>query len=171
MPQIRSWRHLALILILLALASHQPGLAQQSPAPGLQNRLQDLFKPKEDELLPPERAFRMEASLQAPSLVQVDLIPASGYYLYRERIHFAIKDSRGVSIKGVRLPAGKLKKDPTFGTTQTYEVPVRAEVALERTPPAGSFTLVASYQGCHEKTGVCYPPITREVKLTLPALK
>lgn len=166
-----SWRCLALALVLLAPATYRHGLAQQSSAPGPQARPLDLFKPKQEQLLPPEQAFRIRAAAKGPALLQAELIPADGYYLYRERIHFTVKNPGGVAIKTVRLPDGKLKKDPTFGTTQIYEQPILAEITLERAPQAGQLTLEASYQGCHEKTGVCYPPVTTELKLALPPAK
>jgi thiol:disulfide interchange protein DsbD len=45
---------------------------------------------------------------------------------------------------------------------------VPVEIALNRSGKAGDVTLLASYQGCHEKLGVCYPPIQKTVNLTLP---
>ncbi len=119
-------------------------------------------------MLEPEQAFRLKTAFKNPTTLAADLIPADGYYLYRSRIRFAIKNANGVAIEAVRLPAGKVKNDPTFGTTEVYEHPVQAEIALRRASQAGSFILVASYQGCHEKTGVCYPPVTTELNLALP---
>lgn len=71
-------------------------------------------------------------------------------------------------IQAVILPAGKVKNDPTFGRMETYEKPIQAEITLNRAPSARHLALVATYQGCHEKTGVCYPPLDKEVSLTLP---
>jgi thiol:disulfide interchange protein DsbD len=156
------------LTVLLAAAGQQTSLAQQSSAPGLPKRLADLLQPKQDQLLEPEQAFRLKTAFRNPTTLVADLIPADGYYLYRSRIRFAVKNSNGVAIQAVRLPTGKVKNDPTFGTTEVYEQPVQAEIALQRAPTAGSFTLVASWQGCHEKTGVCYPPVNTELTLVLP---
>jgi len=162
---------LALTVLLATVASQQISVAQQSSAAGLPKRLSDLLQPKQDELLEPEQAFRLRTAFSNPTTLVAELIPANGYYLYRNRIRFAVKNSNGVAIQAVRLPGGKLKNDPTFGNTETYEQPVQAEISLERAPQASSFTLLASYQGCHEKTGVCYPPVTTELKLSLPPTK
>lgn len=158
------------LLLLLATASVHPYTsAQQSTAPGIQKRLSDLFSsPKEEELLEPDLAFKMKVAASGPTTLVVDLIPANGYYLYRDRIRFVLKNTRGVAIKSVKLPVGKVKNDPTFGKMETYEKPIQAEIALERAPNAKTLTLAASYQGCNEKTGVCYPPQDKEVNLTLP---
>lgn len=144
-------------------------MAQQSTSPGIQKRLSDLLSsPKEEELLEPDQAFKLKVAASGPTTLVVDLIPANGYYLYRERIRFALKNTRGVAIKSVKLPAGKVKNDPTFGKMETYEKPIQAEITLERAPNAKNVTLAANYQGCNEKSGVCYPPMDKEVTLTLP---
>lgn len=157
------------MLAMVAFAVHPSVMAQQSSSPGIQKRLSDIFSgSKEEELLEPDQAFKLKVVVSGPTTLVVDLIPANGYYLYKERIRFALKNARGVAIKSVKLPAGKVKNDPTFGKMETYEKPVQAEIALERAPNAKSVTLAAKYQGCNEKTGVCYPPIDKEVSLTLP---
>jgi thiol:disulfide interchange protein len=158
-----------LMLTAILLGTHPYSMAQQSSAPGIQKRLSDLFSSsKEEELLEPDQAFKLKVAASGPTTLVVDLIPANGYYLYRDRIRFALKNSRGVIIKSVKLPAGKVKNDPTFGRMETYEKPIQAEIALERAPTAKNITLAAGYQGCNEKSGVCYPPMDKEVSLTLP---
>lgn len=159
-----------LFLVWLALGVVSPGFAQQSISPGAQKGLGNLFSssPKEEELLEPDKAFTITTTVKGPTTVQAIITPASGYYLYRERMRFALKDAPGIVIKSIKLPAGEIKQDPTFGKTETYKHPVQAEIQLERAPTAKQFTLVAGYQGCHEKLGVCYPPIEKSVKLALP---
>jgi thiol:disulfide interchange protein len=165
-----SIKKISLAILSVALAAGlPPAFAQQSSSPSLSQRLSGLLSgSREDELIEPELAFGATAAVVAPDVVAVDLAPAPGYYLYKDKIGFALKDAKGVRISLVTLPEGTEKKDPTFGTTQTYGKPVRAEIALERTPGARSVTLRASYQGCHEKTGVCYPPMSKDLVLALP---
>ncbi|WP_081583632.1 protein-disulfide reductase DsbD N-terminal domain-containing protein [Noviherbaspirillum massiliense] len=159
----------ALALITLSLGLHPYSLAQQSSVPGLQKRLGDLLSsPKEDELLEPAQAFRMQLKFKGPATLVADLIPAPGYYLYRDRIRFAIRNGNGIAIKAVKLPPGEIKNDLSFGKVETYRQPVQAEILLDRAPGAKNFTLAASYQGCHEKTGVCYPPVDTAVNLSAP---
>jgi len=158
-----------LLLALLALGAPLAAHAQQSTNPNLQKGLGGLFaSPKEEDLLEPDKAFTIKTSFKGPATLVAVLTPASGYYLYKDRIHFALKDAAGVAIKSVKLPSGEVKNDPTFGKTETYKQPVQAEIVLERAPKAKNFTLVAGYQGCHEKMGVCYPPIEKALKLSLP---
>lgn len=156
---------LAALLVCGPLAS---ALAQQS-VPGEKKGLAGLFSSAaEDELIEPDLAFQMKVAVKGANLLVAELVPAKGYYLYKEKIRFSVKDGNGVTIGAVRLPAGEMKTDQIFGRTEVYRKPIPAEITLARPAKAGTMTLVASYQGCHEKLGVCYPPIDKEVRLTLP---
>lgn len=167
LPKTR-WLH-AVVLSTITLLPASHSLAQQSVTASVQKRLGDLFSSsKEEELLEPDKAFQLKVTVSGPTTLIAELIPAPGYYLYRERIRFALKNTKGIAIKAVKLPAGKVKNDPTFGRMETYDKPTQAEITLERAPLARSLTLAAGYQGCNEKTGVCYPPMDREISLNLP---
>ena len=92
------------------------------------------------------------------------LTPTPGYYLYRDRISFSVVGPTGVSVASVALPQGKPKADPNFGTVQVYYHPIEALIALRHdgdAPP--EVQLLASYQGCNEPLGVCYPPVEKTV--------
>jgi thiol:disulfide interchange protein DsbD len=100
--------------------------------------------------------------------LSADLIPAKGYYLYKQRIQFALKNANGVSINAVKLLSGEMKTDQIFGRTEVYKKAIPVELALHGATKGKAITLVASYQECHEKLGVCYPPIEKAVNLVLP---
>lgn len=147
----------------------QPAVAQQSTAPGLKNRLSELFSSKkEDELLEPDDAFKLKVAFKGTSTLVAELIPANGYYLYKDKIRFAIKNPGAVTIGTVNLPTGDVKNDQFFGKIETYLRPVKVEITLNRAPKAKNFTLLAVYQGCNIKMGVCYSPIEKSVDLVLP---
>lgn len=155
-------------LTMLILAPFQSAFAQQSTAPGTQKGLASLFSSaKEDELVKPDQAFKLKLATRGPNTVVVELVPAKGYYLYKEKIRFSVKGSSGVAISAIELPAGEMKTDLIFGKMEVYRKSIPAEIALNRAPKANRVTLVASYQGCHEKLGVCYPPIEKTMNLTL----
>lgn len=157
------------IALALATGSVQPALAQQSTVPAQIKSTPNLFSsPKEDELLEPDQAFRLNISIKGPNTILADLMPAKGYYLYKEKIRFSLKDGNGAVISAVKLPAGEMKTDQIFGKTEVYRKPIPAELTLKRGPKTGKVTLVAFYQGCHEKLGVCYAPIEKAVSLVLP---
>lgn len=154
---------------IFSLGLPSSAIAQQSSSSGVQKQLSELLGgSKKDELVEPDQAFKLKLAFKGPNTLLADLIPERGYYLYKDRIRFGIKNAAGVTIKSVKLPAGNVTNDPTFGRTETYDTPIQAEISLERAPAAKNFTLVARYQGCHRKTGVCYPPIDKSLNLTFP---
>ena len=68
----------------------------------------------------------------------------------------------------MQLPAGEIKNDQFFGAMEVYKKPFQVKIALDRLPKAKGFTLLAAYQGCNEKLGICYPPLQKSFELTLP---
>lgn len=121
-----------------------------------------------EQLLPPDEAFKFKASLNGTNTVVAEFVVAKNHYLYKTKTRFALKNCRGVMIREVSLPAGEMKSDPFFGLIEVYKVPIRVEIAIDRAPRAKAFTLLASYQGCNEKLGVCYPPIEKTVEMRFP---
>lgn len=163
--KLKTW----VLVAALGLSSVSSAVAQQSTTPGLQDKLKGLLSaPKEDELIDPEKAFKLSAVAKATTQLSVEVVPAPGYYVYKERIRFAINDASGVRVKEVKFPAGEMKNDQTFGRTEVFKKPVPITVSLENATKGKVVTLQASYQGCHEKLGVCYPPMNKTVQLTLP---
>lgn len=133
--------------------------------------LQSAFVPgvaAAEELLPPDEAFKLKVSVRGSDTVVAEFTPAKGHYLYKNKTFFALKNASGMLIKEVRLPPGEVKNDPFFGTMETYKKPFRAEIILDRKPATKRLTLLASYQGCNEKVGVCYPPQQKSFDLVLP---
>lgn len=125
---------------------------------------------KSTDLLPPDQAFQIAVRARDAVTLIAELRPAANYYLYRDRISFSIVDPPTVSVAGVSLPEGERKADPTFGTVQVYHQPFEATIALSQTGGrANQVQLLASYQGCNEPLGVCYPPIEKTVTVALPA--
>ena len=158
-----------LIGVTLSFGAMLHGHAQQSTPASTPKGAPSLFaSTNEDELLEPDQAFKLKVTVKGPNTVLAELTPAAGYYMYKDRIHFTVKDTSGIKIKTVKLPTGDIKTDPNFGKMETYKKPIQAEITVDRLGQAKNFALVAAYQGCHEKLGVCYPPIDKTVALTLP---
>ena len=99
----------------------------------------------------------------------VKLAPASTHYLYKSKISFAMKDASNARLNAVALPPSLTKMDPFLGEQEIYGQPVQISLPLAREPgkPA-KFTLVATYQGCNEKIGLCYSPIETPFEFKLP---
>jgi thioredoxin:protein disulfide reductase len=109
-----------------------------------------------DDFLDPSVAFRFSASEQ-PGEVDVRFKIADGYYLYRERFAFAVKNG-SATLGTAQMPAGHVKFDSTFQKdVETYRQEVAIRIPVEAA--SGPFELVVTSQGCAD-AGICYPPAT-----------
>jgi thioredoxin:protein disulfide reductase len=115
------------------------------------------------DFLPADQAFKVSSRSENNKLI-VDLAPAEGYYLYRERLNFNVKNGAEASLVNVALPAGDIKNDPSFGKVEVYHHPFQAAVELKPASPTSNAVLQVGYQGCSEK-GLCYPPIKKFFKM------
>ena len=142
-PHRSRWRHAALAALALAL----PALAQIDP-------------------LPPEKAFRFSARLLDAQTVEARFVIADGYYLYRDKIHFAVEPAAaGLSVPA--LPQGKVKEDQFFGRVETYRDGMVVKLTLKDAKPGQQVVIAAESQGCAD-LGICYPPTVQKVALALP---
>jgi len=124
------------------------------------------------EPLMPDDAFAFSARVIDANTVRAEWNVADKYYLYRDKIRFST-DTPEISLGQYQLPDGKLKHgikpDGTEGEVETFMHTIAIDIPLNRNNPAlNSFTLIAHSQGCAE-IGICYPPHTQKIKLTLPA--
>lgn len=110
--------------------------------------------------LPPERAFPLKVQAPDAKTLVAQFTPAPDHYLYKSKISFALKGATGARLEAVPMPAGVPKKDPFLGDQEVYRQPVQISLPLAREAgKSAKFTLVATYQGCNEKIGLCYSPI------------
>jgi thiol:disulfide interchange protein DsbD len=117
--------------------------------------------------LPPDKAFRFSARLVDAQTVEARFMIAEGYYLYRDKIHFAIEPAAaGLTVP--RLPEGKVKDDQFFGRVETYRGDVVVNLAVKDPKPGQQIVIAAESQGCAD-IGICYPPTVQRVTLALPA--
>jgi len=146
-----------------------PGQTAAATAPNPLDAITDLFGGAGDaEILPPDEAFRFSIAVQDPSLLSARWQIADGYYLYRDKMQFTLKDAEGMSLGAISLPEGRIKEDEFFGRVQIYSRDTELALPLARKDGgATTVTLKAQYQGCAE-AGICYPPITKTVSLELP---
>jgi thiol:disulfide interchange protein DsbD len=160
-------------LLLFCLTSINT-FAEEEKSSGILSGLKQLgasFTEDEQELLPPDQAFKLTIKVRSANTLVAEFEPAENYYLYKDKIAFEPK-STGTLIEKISLPKGKMKDDPTFGQTEVYYKPFQAVISLKRGIPASTqLSLAATYQGCNEPIGVCYAPIDKLIKLTLPVAK
>ena len=151
------------ILLLLILC-----FAPLSHAENLLDRLPNLSGGAQAVFLPPDQAFGFNAIVKDGHTVLANFKVTPSYYLYRDKITIIIK-SGSAKIRNLNMPQGDLKHDPNFGDMMVFHQSFQAEIALvNNSPAAQDIILEATYQGCSEN-GLCYPPISKEIKLLLPA--
>lgn len=124
-----------------------------------------------DDILPPEKAFIFSVETKDGNTLRAHWDIADGVYLYRDKFKFELKDANGITLGTPTMPPGKTKVDETFGEMVVYYHEVNLDIPLSRSnlDPA-DVTLVAHYQGCADR-GFCYPPITTEMPISIPAGK
>ncbi|HEX4928612.1 MAG TPA: protein-disulfide reductase DsbD [Burkholderiales bacterium] len=119
------------------------------------------------DLLEPEKAFQFSAQMQPGPAVDVRFVIAPGYYLYRDRLRFALEGDSQVELGQPEFPPALPHKDEFFGETPIYrgQVDVRLPVRGE-----GAFDLKVTSQGCAD-SGVCYVPMDSRASLRVAALE
>lgn len=119
-----------------------------------------------DDFLPPEQAFKLSAVARDDRTVEIRFDAAEGYYLYREQFKFVAADA-AVKLGAIELPRGKVKYDETFEKeVETNRGTVVVAIPVQAAP--ARFALQVTNQGCADQ-GLCYPPQTREVTVSLAA--
>jgi thiol:disulfide interchange protein DsbD len=117
--------------------------------------------------LPPEQAFRFEAIATAPDALLLRWTMPKHYYLYRDRTTLKLVDGTGIVLGTPAWPGGVAFHDKYAGDSIVYFDQVDVPVPLQRAAGAAdTLTLQASFQGCQEE-GICYPVMTRTVKVAL----
>jgi len=123
------------------------------------------------ELLEPDQAFALSLRVRNAETLEANWKIAKGYYMYRDKFKFESLDPALV-LKPAVIPAGKKKSDPTFGTVETYVNAVTIRLPIgQRANGVQTVKLRITAQGCNEPVGVCYPPMVKELSVTLPPLK
>jgi len=120
----------------------------------------------------PEKAFRVEATwLENSNHIEVEFIPAKGYYIYQESLKFDVGTEASKLYKiSPSLPLGIEKFDETFQKKlQVYKQPFMVLLAVK--PVTGKpIHAEVTLQGCAE-AGICYPPMTLKFLLAGPGVK
>ena len=130
---------------------------------------------EEDELLEPDEAYKLTASVEDGTHIRLYWSIADGTYLYQDKIRLALKQNDTALLGQIELPQAEIKQDSirpdgTIGDVAVYHNEVDLTVPLVRNSiDAGEVVVEANYQGCAE-IGVCYPPISKQFTLSLPGI-
>ncbi|MCU7906661.1 MAG: protein-disulfide reductase DsbD [Candidatus Thiodiazotropha sp. (ex Epidulcina cf. delphinae)] len=155
-------------ILPLAVAEPVQAIAETNTPPLFDNAV-------EDELLDPEEAYKLSATVEDGTHLRLYWRIAEGTYLYRDKIQLSLVETEDVALGSVDLPESEIKQDSirpdgTIGDVAVYHNEIDLTVPLVRsTADAGEITLQAKFQGCAE-IGVCYPPMSKRFNLSLPAI-
>ncbi|RMG36889.1 MAG: protein-disulfide reductase DsbD [Gammaproteobacteria bacterium] len=128
----------------------------------------------EDDILPPEKAYRVSADSPDGKTLLVRWQIAEGTYLYQDKLKVRV-GGEGVRLGKYELPPADIKKDSikpdgTIGDVLVYHRQVELRIPLIRDNMAATeIEVLASYQGCAER-GICYPPQKKTLRVALPAI-
>lgn len=118
--------------------------------------------------LPQEQAFAFEAIAYDGNRLLLRFTPAPGYYVYRDRTTMKLEGAKQLALGRPQWPKGQSHRDEHFGEVVVYFDQAEVPVPLQRSSgEAADATLKVTFQGC-QKDGICYPPMTRAVKLKIP---
>ncbi|MDE2071040.1 MAG: protein-disulfide reductase DsbD [Gammaproteobacteria bacterium] len=112
---------------------------------------------------PPDQVFHFSAYAKDANTIEARWQIADGYYLYRQKFHFASSDPN-MSLGAPDFPQGQIESDQYFGTQEIYRQSVNAMIPVTRSGGDSRMPLAVTYQGCADK-GLCYPPITKTVEI------
>ncbi len=111
----------------------------------------------------PDDVFRLTVSKGGNGSVNLDWSIAPDTYLYRDKVIVMSPDAKSVRVE---TSPGQPKDDPTFGETEVYHDAAHAIVTATALEAADSpQVLQVTYQGCADKLGICYPPVTKSIDL------
>ncbi|MEE8482759.1 MAG: protein-disulfide reductase DsbD [Acidiferrobacterales bacterium] len=135
--------------------------------------LKRLIQPGQGQkYLHPDKAFGVELTTISERNLNAHFRITDGYYLYRNKMNFKLRAADGskldtAKLGKVKLPRGKSKKDPTFGTLQVYTRSFDLDLPFQVSSGESIAAILdVTYQGCADK-GICYPPATKSINLTI----
>lgn len=160
---LRRFSALVVSLGILFIVTMQLGFVTTSHAEGSSGF--SLFTDDADEkFLHPDEAFQLNVTAKDSNTLVAKFTVTPGYYLYKDRIQFEIKEASSGTISAVDLPTGDIKDDPNFGRQEVYHHDFVATVYMNNA--AQNVVMHARFQGCSEK-GLCYAPQLKTFNIDL----
>ena len=156
-----------LLMVVASATSLQPAFAEEDSLQGL-NLLDLGLGGGDDDILPPEQAFKLSTEIDSNGF-HANWVIAEGHYLYQDKMAITT-DSPDVQTGALITSPAEEKDDPIFNKKlMVYHNFAEATLPLLSTNAGKTATFKVQYQGCSEIAGICYPPQTQTVTVTLPA--
>ena len=120
-----------------------------------------------DSVLPESKAFKFETIAMSANKLSTRFTMEDNIYLYKNKVKLTSL-TKGIDVKSMKFPKGKIKSDPHFGDVEVYFKQMEIEVQISRENNAPQqLQLQAEFQGCIDE-GICYPPSKRIITVNLP---
>lgn len=122
----------------------------------------------QDQLLPPELAYLPQVLSANDSEIAIRWLIEPGYYLYRDKLTFALENAPEASITNVKIDPGVDQYDDFFGNVKVLRKSAEAQLLLATNAALSNLTnanLLIKYQGCAD-IGVCFPPSETSLPLS-----
>jgi thiol:disulfide interchange protein DsbD len=126
---------------------------------------------EQDALLPPELAYLPQILSATDSEISVRWLIEPGYYLYRDKLTFALENVPGATITNVRIDPGVDQYDDFFGNVKVLRDSADAQFSFATNRTLSNIqdaNLLIKYQGCAD-IGVCFPPSETSLPLSFSA--
>ena len=121
----------------------------------------------EDEILEPDQAFILK-TWSENGRVHAEWQIADGHYLYRDKTKILPGDGNNLATSNFVIDEGELKHDEFFGDIYVFHHKAQASLAINNvTDGVQNANFKVRYQGCSEISGICYPPITKDITLNI----
>ena len=112
MPLNRYSRYFLLLLCFFSISVFAEEGKTSGFLSGLQ-RLRSTFdqnqEEREQELLPPDEAFKLKVKVRDANTLVAQFEPAKNYYLYKDKVAFK-PQTHGTTVENISLPRGKDEK-------------------------------------------------------------
>lgn len=115
--------------------------------------------------LPAADVFKVNAKQVDPNTLTINWQVKPGYFIYADRIKLQEPDNNNVHIGTLRFPQALTKTDKQGRTYSIYRNDLSLPIAVLGEQP-GETLVDLHFQGCSDD-GFCYPPETRQIKLTI----
>jgi thiol:disulfide interchange protein DsbD len=119
--------------------------------------------------LPEEEAFQVETIAVSGTELLARFTMPKDYYLYRDKTGFILEDPSVGNLGAPQWPPSRSFDDPEFGRVEVFFDLVEIPITLARKDGAArDIQLRVNLQGC-QLDGICYPPMTRILTVSMPA--
>ena len=121
----------------------------------------------QDDILEPDQAFKLKTWSDNGRLFAEWEI-ADGHYMYRDKTNIIAADNSSFTTSNYVVDAGELKHDEFFGDIYVFHHQANASIAIDNAKDGvKNASFKVKYQGCSEISGICYPPITKDITINI----